>query len=102
MAGSTSFQTLCLCLGYRSEKERGYGHPFMVEYTEGEGLFIYAESFTEEDFDPHICLIFGKLITAAGLESIDFTYCVVGDEFSPRSHHGGTIEVFRDGTMDML
>jgi hypothetical protein len=82
--------------------ERGYGHPFEVEYTEEEGLFIYAESFTEEDFDSHICQILSELITAANLELIDFSYCVIGDDFYPMSHYGGTIEVYRNGTMKML
>ena len=77
-------------------------HPFEVSYNDKEGLFIYAEDFVEENFDSHICQIISELITAAGLEIIEFTYCVIGDDFSPMSHFGGTIEIYSDATMKIF
>ena len=96
------FQIALLSYKLQLNNERAYGHPFEVKYSKEEGLFIYAEGFTEEDFDSHICQIFSKLITDSGLELIEFSYCVVDDDFSPMSHYGGSIEVYRDGTMKMI
>ena len=79
-----------------------YRHPFEVKYTKEEGLFIYAKGFVEDHFDSQICQIFSKLINAASLELIEFSYCVIDDDFSPMSHYGGSIEVYRDGTMKMI
>jgi hypothetical protein len=79
-----------------------YEHPFEVRDNNKEGLFIYAEDLIEENFDSHICHIISESITAAGLEIIEFTYCVIGDGFSPTSHFGGTIEIYNDAPMKMF
>jgi hypothetical protein len=79
-----------------------YMHPFEVKYTKEDGLFIYAEGFTEDHFDSQILRIFRKLIISADRESILFSYCVINDGFSPMSHHCGTIVVYLDGTMEMF
>lgn len=96
------FQIALLDYKWQRKKEGADGHPFEVKYNKKEGLFIYAESFLEEDFDSRICQIFSELITAAGLELIEFSYCVIGDDFSPMSHYGGSIEVYRNGTMKLF
>ena len=90
-------------LKYKMPRVKGglYGHPFRVKYSEKEGLFIYAESFTEDDFDEHITQIFSELMTAVGLEKIVFTYSMTDDEFYPMSHYGGKLDLYRDGTIEM-
>ena len=91
-------QRVLLSENQRLEDEEDLNLCLATEYLDGE-LFIYAENFGDDSLPENVCSAIGRLLRISGKEFLEFEYAQTSSRIMIRSHGGGALRIYNDGTL---
>jgi len=92
------FQHVLSLENQRLEDEEDLNLCLAFEYLDGE-LFIYAENFGDDSLPENVCSAIGRLLMLSGKEFLEFEYAQTSSRTMIRSHGGGVLRIYNDGTL---
>ena len=99
VADCATFQ-LALDEERQRQEDDGWGsHEVRCDCDPDDGLLIYSECFGDDDLSDGVCQAVGGLLTAAGLEYMEFSFSQSCQGLAPGAHDGGRFRINCDGRL---